>query len=66
MAKQILEELFDSKARVKILKFFFRNETGYFNIATISDRVQEKKKVVKREIERLLRVGIIQKKVLRK
>jgi len=66
MSKLILEELFDSKARVKILKFFFRNETGYFNIATISDRVQEKKKVIKREIEKLLRIGIIQKRILKK
>lgn len=62
MTNQIFEELFGSKARVKILKFFFRNETGFFDLATIAKRVQERNSTVKKEIDRLLKVGFIQKK----
>lgn len=62
MASQIFEELFDSKARVKILKFFFRNETGFFDLSTISKRVQENPRLVKKEIFRLLKIKFIQKR----
>ena len=62
MASQIFEELFDSKARVKILKFFFRNETGFFDLPTIAKRVQERGPLVKKELLRLLKVGFIQKR----
>jgi predicted transcriptional regulator len=51
MSSQIFEELFDSKARVKILKFFF-----------IAKRVQERGPLVKREVSRLLKIGFIQKR----
>lgn len=61
MAKQIFDELFGSKARVKILKFFFRNESGFFDIATIARRVQESEAVVKKELERLLKIKFVQK-----
>ncbi|MEK7579943.1 MAG: hypothetical protein AAB469_02010 [Patescibacteria group bacterium] len=62
MTNQIFEELFGSKARVKILKFFFRNEIGSFDLGTIAKRVQERRPVVKKEIIRLLKIGFIQKK----
>ena len=62
MSSQIFEELFDSKARVKILKFFFRNETGFFDLSTITKRVQENGLLVKKEILRLLKIGFIQKR----
>lgn len=62
MTNQIFEELFDSKARVKILKFFLRNESGFFNLPTITKRVQESEAVVKKELIRLLKIKFIQKK----
>ncbi|MEK7537309.1 MAG: hypothetical protein AAB584_02625 [Patescibacteria group bacterium] len=62
MTNQIFEELFGSKARVKILKFFFRNEAGYFDLLTIAKRVQERKTIVKKEINRLLKIGFLQKR----
>lgn len=62
MYNQIFEELFGSKARVKILKFFFRNETGSFDLPTIAKRVQERRPVVKKELVRLLKIGFIQKR----
>ncbi|MEK7659189.1 MAG: hypothetical protein AAB338_00835 [Patescibacteria group bacterium] len=62
MTNQIFEELFGSKARVKILKFFFRNEAGYFDLPSIAQRVQERKTIVKKELVRLLKIGFIQKR----
>ena len=62
MSSQIFDELFGSKARVKILKFFFRNETGSFDMPIIAKRVQERKPVVKKELARLLKIGFIQKR----
>ena len=62
MTNQIFEELFDSRARVKIMKFFMRNETGFFDLATIAKRVQERSSIVKKEIARLLKIGFIQKR----
>lgn len=62
MTNQIFEELFGSRARVKILKFFFRNESGFFDLSTITKRVQERRSVVKKEISRLLKVGFLQKR----
>ena len=62
MHNQIFDELFDSKARVKILKFFFRNESGSFDLPTIAKRVQEERRMVKRELARLLKIGFIEKK----
>lgn len=62
MTNQIFEELFGSKARVKILKFFFRNESGFFDLPTIAKRVQERKSIAQKEVFKLLKVGFIQKR----
>lgn len=62
MTNQIFEELFGSRARVKILKFFLRNETGFFDLATIAKRAQERRPIVKKEIIRLMKIGFIQKR----
>lgn len=66
MISQIFEELFGSRARVKILKFFFRNETGYFDLPNIAKRVQERKPVVKKEIGRLKKIGFIHEQKVQK
>lgn len=58
----IFEELFGSKAKVKILKFFFRNESAYFDLGTIAKRVQERRPIVKKEINRLLKIGFLHKR----
>lgn len=62
MHGHIFEELFGSKARVKILKFFFRNESGFFDLPTIANRIQEKRGLVKKEIEKLQKIGFINKR----
>lgn len=62
MSSHIFEELFGSKARVKILKFFFRNESGFFDLPTIANRIQERKGMVKKEIEKLREIGFLNKR----
>jgi len=62
MSKGTLELLFDSKARVKMLKFLFRNIGAVFSVEDISRRIQERPPVVRREIRRLLEVGLLKQK----
>lgn len=59
MNNRIFEGLFGSKVKIKILKLFFRNDTGYFDIFTISRRIQEKRSLVKKELTKLTKIGVI-------
>lgn len=58
-SKDILGTLFDSKAKVKILKFLFRNVGTSFSISDLADRVQETPTTVKKEINKFLEIGLI-------
>jgi len=59
MSKNILDNLFGSRVKVKILKYAFRNYPGDFNIQELSRRVQESSNVVKKEVQSLLQMGLI-------
>lgn len=62
MSKDALELLFDSRVRVKILKFLFRNIGPNFNVKDVSTRIQEQPLVVRREIKKLLEIGLLEQK----
>ena len=62
MSKPILDNLFGSKVRVKLLKFLYRNYTADFSIKEISQRIQEIPEVVKKEIQLLQGVNFFKKK----
>lgn len=62
MSKNILETLFESKARVKILKFLFRNFPHHYTFSEIADHTQETSISVRREIKRLLDIGLLFRK----
>jgi len=62
MSKKILEELLGSNLRVKILKYIFRNAPVSFNVRELADHVQEDPEVVKREIKKLVGIGLIKQK----
>lgn len=64
MSKNILETLFGSRTRLKILRLLFLNSDKVFSAREISFRIQEKPQIVYREIKRLLAVGLI--KLLKK
>lgn len=62
MSKYILDKLFGSRIRVKILKFMFRNYPGNFNARELSKKIQEPFDVTKKELNFLSKLGLINKK----
>lgn len=59
MSKLILEGLFESKLRVKILKYLFRNSSAVFGLRELAEHVQGRPGEVRREVERLREIGLI-------
>ena len=62
MPKYILETLFDSKLRLKVLKFLFRNANTSFNLKELALHVQETPPAVKHELKRMLEIGLVKMK----
>ena len=62
MSKPILDNLFGSKVRVKVLKFLYRNHPSDFSAHEIAKRIQEAPSATKDEIESLKNLGIIKRK----
>lgn len=65
MSEQILENLFDSPIKVRLLKLFLRNPDGEFSVKEATERVQGNARVVKRHIEGLAKIDFLKKKRLR-
>ena len=61
MSKRILENLFDSRARVRLLRFLFRNSDQSFTVKELVDRLQEDRQTVKKEVERFNEIGLLNK-----
>ena len=61
MSKDILDILFGSKIRVKVLKFLFRNYPSDFSVAELSKRILEPLRDVKTETEILGEIKLITK-----
>ena len=57
----VLENLFNSKVRIKVLKFLFRNHPVNVGIKDLSKRVQEPLDLVRKEIKELEKIGLIKK-----
>jgi len=62
MSKPILDNLLGSKARVKILKFLYRNFPADFSVREISQRIQELPKITKEELELLRQITVVKRK----
>lgn len=58
---QILEGLFDSRVRVKVLKFLFRNYPADVDIKDLSIRVQESYETVRKEMKMFEKIGLVKK-----
>jgi len=61
MSKDILDNLFGSRIRVKVLKFFFRNYPGEFGVSELAKRIQESHGSTKKEIDALVKLRLIKK-----
>jgi len=55
----MLEQLFGSKTRLKLLKFFYRNPSKAFFVREISRSIDAQINAVRRELEILQNVGLI-------
>ncbi|OGN01816.1 MAG: hypothetical protein A3I26_03270 [Candidatus Yanofskybacteria bacterium RIFCSPLOWO2_02_FULL_43_10] len=61
MSKDILDNLFGSRVRIKILKLLFRNYPGDFSAGELATRIQETYPAAKLEIEALAKLRLIKK-----
>jgi hypothetical protein len=50
MSEQILEQLFDSPIKVKLLKLFLRNSSRHFSLPEIIKKTQGKRAIVKKHV----------------
>ncbi len=62
MSKPVLDNLFGSKIRVKVLKFLFRNYPADFGVRELAQRIQESYPATKKEIQLLREIHVIKKK----
>lgn len=66
MTHEILETLFDSPVKVRLLKLFLRNPDIFFREKEISQKIQVTKRLVTRQLKRLFGIGFIKKRTLAK
>ncbi len=59
MSKNTFEILFQTKIRVKALKFIFRNPDAVFSAEDLSSRIQEPLDKVVEELEALVAIKLI-------
>ncbi|OGN01855.1 MAG: hypothetical protein A3B91_04065 [Candidatus Yanofskybacteria bacterium RIFCSPHIGHO2_02_FULL_41_29] len=57
----ILENLFNSKARVRVLKFLFRSHPVNVGVKELAKRIQEPLGLVKKEMKELHKIGLVKK-----
>lgn len=65
MSEQILEQLFESPVKVKLLKLFLRNPERDFLLSEIPTKVQADSRVVKRQLRSLELVGLVRQKKIK-
>ncbi len=61
MSKRILETLFNSRARVRLLRFLFRNYPQPFTIQEMVSRLQEDRQTIKKEVDQFMQIGLLVK-----
>jgi len=63
---EILEKLFGSGEKVKIMRLFLFNPNNAFDIADIEDRAKVTRNDAKREVALLEKIGLIKKRIFHK
>ena len=59
MSKRILETLFNSRARVRLLRFLFRNYPQSFSLKELVGKLQEDNKTLKKEVVKFTEIGLL-------
>ena len=62
IGKDPLDQLFESQAKVKLLKFCFRNAEDSFELKEIFKRLRKNPAVLRQEMKKLEKVGLIKQK----
>ena len=63
MAKEILEQLFDSLVKVRLLKLFLRNTNSFFELSEIIKRTKSNASACKSQIKKLENIKLINSKI---
>ncbi|MAF20168.1 MAG: hypothetical protein CMI55_00610 [Parcubacteria group bacterium] len=63
MVKEVLEQLFDSPVKVKLLKLFLRNPDYFFEIGEIARRIKSDSSVCRRQVSKLESINLITSKL---
>ena len=66
MSKEILEQLFDSLIKVRLLKLFLRNPDSTFELSEIARRIKSDSSVCKRQINKLESISFINSRIKKK
>lgn len=62
----ILEKVFGSASKVKIMRLFLFNEEEVFNLGSIAKRTKIKKDIVRKELNRLEKIGLVKRRSVKK
>lgn len=62
MADHILEKLFESPAKVRVLRLFVRNPEDTFSLQDVAKKIQIKRETTRKELGKLVKLGIVRKK----
>lgn len=66
MSELILEQLFDSQVKIRLLKLFLRNDEKIFSAADISRQIKVKNFVLNKPLKKMTEIGFLNKKSVRK
>lgn len=59
MAKEILDQLFDSPVKVRVLKLFLRNAEEAFSVDDVATRIKSTTKEAQAELDSLSNIGLL-------
>jgi len=62
VGKGLLEQLFESQPKIKILKFFFRNYQENFTLKEVLRRLRTNAFLIRRELSKLEKLGLIRQR----
>lgn len=63
MSKEILEQLFDSLVKVRLLKLFLRNPDSCFELSEIAKKIKSDSNACRRQINKLESINLIKSKL---
>ncbi len=66
MSKEILEQLFDSLVKVRLLKLFLRNPNNAFELSEIAKRIKSDLSICRRQINKLESINFINSRIKKK